>query len=134
MIKLLSLTIYFATSIFFVKFFVYKTFRQNDKIAKLWFALWFFRPFDENFKNFSPPFISRKNCFHEMFAKKCVRINSQCTCGNCRNSLKLKKISSNQLLSDFFSKFIAFTKFLGKKCEREFLQFPHNKIREFSHM
>ena len=33
--------------------------------------------------------------------------------------------SSNQLFSDFFSKTVAFTKFLPKKCEREFLQFPH---------
>ena len=36
-----------------------------------------------------------------------------------------KKISSNHLFSNFFSKTIAFTKFLRKKCEREFLQFPH---------
>ena len=36
-----------------------------------------------------------------------------------------KKNSSNQLFSNFFSKTIAFTKFLRKKCEREFLQFPH---------
>ena len=31
--------------------------------------------------------------------------------------------SSNQLYSYFFSKNVAFTKYLGKKCEREFLQF-----------
>ena len=36
-----------------------------------------------------------------------------------------KKISSNQLFSNFFSKTIAFTKFLRQMCEREFLQFPH---------
>ena len=36
-----------------------------------------------------------------------------------------KKISSNQLFSNFFSKTIDFTKFLPKKYEREFLQFPH---------
>ena len=35
-------------------------------------------------------------------------------------SLTEKKNSSNQLFSDFFSKTIAFTKFLRKKCEREF--------------
>ena len=46
-------------------------------------------------------------------------------CGKTRNSLSLKKLSSNQLFSNFFSKTIAFTKFLRKKCEREFLQFPH---------
>ena len=45
--------------------------------------------------------------------------------GKTRNALSLKKISSNQLFSNFFSKTIAFTKFLRKKCEREFLQFPH---------
>ena len=37
-----------------------------------------------------------------------------------------KKISSNQFFGNFFSKTIAFTKFLQKKCEREFLQFPHS--------
>ena len=36
-----------------------------------------------------------------------------------------KKISSNHLFSNFFSKTNAFTKVLRKKCEREFLQFPH---------
>ena len=46
-------------------------------------------------------------------------------CGKTSNSLSLKTISSNQLLSNFFCKTIAFTKFLQKKCEREFLQFPH---------
>ena len=46
-------------------------------------------------------------------------------CGKTRNSLSLKKISSNQLFSKFFGKTIAFTRFLLKKCEREFLQFPH---------
>ena len=34
------------------------------------------------------------------------------------------KISSNHLFSNFFSETNAFTKFLRKKCEREFLQFP----------
>ena len=34
-------------------------------------------------------------------------------------------ISWNQLFSKFFSKTIDFTKFLRKKCEREFLKFPH---------
>ena len=36
-----------------------------------------------------------------------------------------KKISSNQLFSNLFSKTNAFTKFLRKNCEREFLEFPH---------
>ena len=31
----------------------------------------------------------------------------------------------NQLFSNFFSKNVTFTKFLPKKCEREFPQFPH---------
>ena len=30
--------------------------------------------------------------------------------------------------SNFFSKTIVFTKFLRKKCEREFLQFPHSTL------
>ena len=42
-----------------------------------------------------------------------------------------KKISSNQFFGNFFSKTIAFTKFLWKKCEREFLQFPYC-VREIS--
>ena len=40
-----------------------------------------------------------------------------------------KKISSNHLFSNFYSKTNAFTKFLQKKCEREFLQFPHCVFR-----
>ena len=44
-----------------------------------------------------------------------------------------KNISWNQLLSNFFSKTVVFTKFLSKKCEREFPQFPHVwKLRKFS--
>ena len=42
-----------------------------------------------------------------------------------------EKISSNQLFSNFFSKTITFTKFLRKKCEREFLQFPHCVAEKF---
>ena len=42
-----------------------------------------------------------------------------------------KCFSSNQLFSNFFSKTIAFTKFLRKKCEREFLQFPHCALSTF---
>ena len=49
-------------------------------------------------------------------------------CGKARDSLRislsLKKNSSNQLISNFFSKTIAFTEFLRKKGEREFLQSP----------
>ena len=36
-----------------------------------------------------------------------------------------KKNSSNQLFSIFFSKYVTFTKFLSKKCDSKFLQFPH---------
>ena len=42
-----------------------------------------------------------------------------------------KKISSNQLFSNFFSKTIVFTKFLWKMCEREFLQFQHCDFENF---
>ena len=34
-----------------------------------------------------------------------------------------KNISSNQLFSNFFSNIVVFTKFLPKKCERQFLVF-----------
>ena len=36
------------------------------------------------------------------------------------NSLSPKKISSNQLFSDFFSKSVTFTKFLPKMSESKF--------------
>ena len=36
-----------------------------------------------------------------------------------------KKISSNQLFSIFFGKNVTFTKFLLKKCDSKFPQFPH---------
>ena len=45
-----------------------------------------------------------------------------------RNSLSLKKKIRQityLVISLLFSKTDAFTKFLRKKCEREFLQFPH---------
>ena len=45
-----------------------------------------------------------------------------------------RKISSNQLCSTFFSETIAFTKFLAKKCEREFVQFPHCVALGLSHL
>ena len=63
-----------------------------------------------------------KTSFSQIFfSKKC----ESTVWKNEKFSLTEKKISSNQLFSDFFSKTIAFTKFLRKKCEREFLQFPH---------
>ena len=40
-------------------------------------------------------------------------------CGKMKNLLSLKKISSNQLFSNFFSKTVTFTKFLQKICARE---------------
>ena len=50
---------------------------------------------------------------------------------NEKFSLTEEKNSSNQLFSNFFSKTrktITFTKFLRKKCGREFLQFPHHSV------
>ena len=41
---------------------------------------------------------------------------------SCFSTLTAWKNSSNQLFSNFFSKTVAFTKSLQKKCEREF---PH---------
>ena len=71
--------------------------------------------------------------FLNFFHKKICIFICQCTqCGKTRNYLHSshwKKISSNQLFSDFFSKTIAFTKFLRKKSEREFLQFPQYVIK-----
>ena len=41
--------------------------------------------------------------------------------GKTKNSLSQKNVSSNQ---PFINNNIALTKFLSKKCEREFAQFP----------
>ena len=46
-------------------------------------------------------------------------------CGKMKNLLPPKNISSNQLFSKFFSKNVAFTKFLPKKCESKFPFLPH---------
>ena len=43
----------------------------------------------------------------------------------CGKTLSLKKISSNQLFSNFFSKTVTFTKFLPKMHESKFPEFPH---------
>ena len=51
----------------------------------------------------------------KLFSSDQCRVNM---CGKTTNSLSLKKNSSNQLFSNFFSKTIAFTKFFQKKCER----------------
>ena len=65
--------------------------------------------------------------FHEIFAEELWKHSVE-----KREILShWKKISSNQLFSNFFSKTIAFTKFLRKKCEREFLQFPHYDLYFF---
>ena len=46
---------------------------------------------------------------------------AQCAqCGKMKNLLSLKRISSNQLFSNFFSKTAAFTKFLPKLRESKF--------------
>ena len=63
---------------------------------------------------------------NEVFYRKSIQIlcslfKHTVKCEKTRNSLSLKKISSNQLFSNFLSKTIAFTKI----CEREFLRFPH---------
>ena len=69
-------------------------------------------------------FFLRRIQFHEKFTF--TKLREQCHSVEKREILShWKKISSNQLFSNFFSKTIAFTKFLRKKCEREFLQFPH---------
>ena len=76
---------------------------------------------------------SSKTGFSQIFCLKCVRVNF-CNFHSVIHTHSVEKweilshwkfFSSNQLFSNFFSKTIAFTKFLRKKCEREFLQFPH---------
>ena len=42
-----------------------------------------------------------------------------------KNLLLPKNISSKQLFGNFVGKTYVFTKFLSKKCESKFLQFPH---------
>ena len=48
-----------------------------------------------------------------------------CTVRENENLLSLKKISSNQLFGDFFSKTVTFTKYLPKMRESKFPYFPH---------
>ena len=43
-----------------------------------------------------------------------------------------QNISSNQLISIFFSKNVTFTKFLSKKSDSKFPQFPHFVVRVLS--
>ena len=60
-----------------------------------------------------------KLLFSRNFCQNCAGVNSRnfhsvhCT-GNYGNLLSLKKISSNRLFSNFFSKTVTFTKFLPK--------------------
>ena len=67
--------------------------------------------------------------FSRDFCQKGVRINFRNFHTHSLEKREIpshwKKNSSNHLFSNFFSKTNAFTKFLRKKCEREFLQFPH---------
>ena len=65
--------------------------------------------------------------FHEIFFGQ----RNSTVCGNTIDSLSRKKISWNQLFSNFFSKNITFTKFLPIKCEKEFPQFPHCEFSFF---
>ena len=71
----------------------------------------------------------------EKFARLDLKHCSTCTfphsqCGKTRKSLSLKFFSWNQLFSNFFSKNVTFTKFLLKKREREFPQFPNCAFTE----
>ena len=51
---------------------------------------------------------------------KISQIHSVTQGGKMKNFLSLKIISSNQLISNFFSKTVTFTKFLPRKCENKF--------------
>ena len=50
-------------------------------------------------------------------------------CGKIKDLLFRKKISSNQLFSNFFSKNVIFTKFLPKMCDSKFPLCLAQKIR-----
>ena len=87
-----------------------------------------------------------ESCFHENSLNFLLRLSPYTVrCGKTRNSLSSekyfvkstllkneyfslteKKNSWNQLLSNFLSKTIAFTKFLWKTCEREFCSHQSN--------
>ena len=101
------------TFFFFCKNFV-KAMVLLKKLLNSWFDEKIFREGE---------FFVFPHCAHS--TAKCQ--TCECTVWKKREILsqQLKKNSSNQLFSNFFSKTIAFTKFLRKKCEREFLQFPH---------
>ena len=72
-----------------------------------------------------------ENWFHEIFSQRFRETNLVVSYSQCERVEKQeilyhwKKISSNQLFSNFYSKTNAFTKFLRKKSEREFMQFPY---------
>ena len=73
--------------------------------------------------------ITKELIWRNIFGEKEIFIFHHLVSSQCwktRNSLSPKKYSVKlTLYSNFFSKTVAFTKFLLKKCEREFLQFPH---------
>ena len=77
--------------------------------------IWHLLRFHENFSNF---------CANIVIVK--YTIFPQC-------ALTEKRISLNHLYCNFCSKTNAFTKFLGEKCEREFLQFPHTVCLRSKH-
>ena len=58
--------------------------------------------------------ISRK------FKKKMQSLKCTIVRGGMKKLLSSKFFPSNQLFSDLFSKCVAFTKFLPKKCDSEF--------------
>ena len=65
------------------------------------------------------------------FTKKNSSNQRIALCGNYRNLLSLKKNSSNQLFSNFFSKNVAFTKFLPIKSESKFPYMIEMKMQCF---
>ena len=65
--------------------------------------------------------------FRNFHSVNCFLCTAQCEKREVlSHSMKKKNRHIHYLVHNFFSKSIAFTKFLRKKCEeREFLQFPH---------
>ena len=119
--------------------------RSHDFLSKIFMlhrvcTLWKLRKFtltEKIFRQITYLVISLvKLLLSRNFCQKCVRENSR-NCHTVKHHTveiteiysHLEKISSNQLFSNFFSKTVTFTKFLPKKREREFPQFPHCALR-----
>ena len=85
-----------------------------NKLLKCWFDEIFFQWVKETQCDIFTNLLSNKKQIK-------LKLGSQCSVVKWKIHSHQKKISSNQLFSNFFSKNVAFTKFLPKKCESKFL-------------